>query len=142
MVNYETTIGQTTVAPTASVTYATIPARTVTISPSPWLRFGDCGIAINMATGEVTIPDGDVKATELALAKQLIEQTATDDFAPEKYKDTVRERVMETIQRKIDGQDITADVTPDGGGKIIDLMEALKASLAATKPAEAAVKAS
>src|SRR6266568_301450 len=85
-------------------------------------------------TTEVTIPDGDVKATELALAKQLIEQTATDDFAPEKYKDTVRERVMETIQRKIDGQDITADVTPDGGGKIIDLMEALKASLAATKP--------
>ena len=76
-------------------------------------------------------------------AKQLIEQTATDDFSPEKYKDTVRERVMETIQRKIDGQDITSDVTPDGsGGKIIDLMEALKASLAATKPTEAAVKAS
>jgi len=94
------------------------------------------------ATTEVTIPDGDVKATELALAKQLIEQTATDAFEPEKYKDTVRERVMETIQRKIDGQDITSDVTPDSGGKIIDLMEALKASLAATKPTEAAVKVS
>jgi DNA end-binding protein Ku len=94
-------------------------------------------------TTEVTIPDGDVKATELALAKQLIEQTATDVFEPEKFKDTVRERVMETIQRKIDGQDITSDVTPDGGGgKIIDLMEALKASLAASKPAEAAAKAS
>jgi non-homologous end joining protein Ku len=50
--------------------------------------------------------------------------------------------VMETIQRKIDGQDITSDVTPDSGGKIIDLMEALKASLAASKPAEAAVKVS
>ena len=72
-----------------------------------------------------------MKAKELALAKQLIEQTATDTFEPAKYKDTVRERVMETIQRKIDGQDITADVAPDGGGKIIDLMEALKASLAA-----------
>jgi DNA end-binding protein Ku len=94
-------------------------------------------------TTEVTIPDGDVKATELALAKQLIEQTATDVFEPEKFKDTVRERVMETIQRKIDGQDITSDVTPEGGGgKIIDLMEALKASLAASKPAEAAAKAS
>jgi len=89
-------------------------------------------------TTEVTIPDGEVKAAELALAKQLIEQTATDAFEPEKFKDTVRERVLETIQRKIDGQDITADVTPDSGGKIIDLMEALKASLAATTPAPAA----
>ena len=41
---------------------------------------------------------------------------------------------MEAIQRKIDGQDITADVTPDGGGKIIDLMEALKQSLAKSAP--------
>ena len=93
-------------------------------------------------TTEVTVPEGDVKPQELTLAKQLIEQTATDDFEPAKYKDTVRERVLETIQRKIDGQDITsADAPPDGGGKIIDLMEALKASLAATKP-DAAAKAS
>src|SRR5678816_4705607 len=74
-------------------------------------------------TTEVTIPSGEVKPTELALAKQLIEQTANDSFEPQKYKDTVRERVLETIQRKIDGQDITADVATDGGGKIIDLME-------------------
>ena len=93
------------------------------------------------STNEVSIPEGEVKPAELALAKQLIEQTATDFFEPSKFKDTVRERVLETIQRKIDGQDITADVTPDSGGKIIDLMEALKASLAA-KPAEAAVKVS
>jgi DNA end-binding protein Ku len=94
------------------------------------------------ATTEVTIPSGDVKPTELALAKQLIEQTANDTFEPHKYKDTVRERVLETIQRKIDGQDITADVATDGGGKIIDLMEALKASLAATSKPEPAVKVS
>ena len=81
-------------------------------------------------TTEVTIPNGEVRPQELALAKQLIEQTANDAFEPQKYKDTVRERVLETIQRKIDGQDITADVTADSGGKIIDLMEALKASLA------------
>lgn len=92
---------------------------------------------------EVSLPSGDVKATELALAKQLIEQTATDEFEPAKFKDTVRERVMEAIQRKIEGQEITADAPTDGGGKIIDLMEALKASLAATtKSDEKAVKAS
>ena len=90
-------------------------------------------------TTEVTIPEGDVKPTELALAKQLIEQTATDAFEPTKYKDTVRERVMEMIQQKVEGQDITQAVAPaDGGGKIIDLMEALKASLAASAPGAAA----
>lgn len=84
---------------------------------------------------EVPVPAGDVKPTELALAKQLIEQTAVDEFEPTKYKDTVRERVMEAIQRKIEGQDITADVAaPDGGGKILDLMEALKASLTKSTP--------
>jgi DNA end-binding protein Ku len=94
-------------------------------------------------TTEVTIPSGDVAAKELALAKQLIEQTATDTFEPQKFKDTVRERVMETIQRKIDGQDITADSAPEGGGKILDLMEALKASLAASdKPSEPVAKVS
>ncbi len=82
-------------------------------------------------TTEVTIPAGDIKPMELAMAKQLIAQTASDTFDPEKYKDTVRERVMEAIQRKVDGQDITSDIKPDGGTKILDLMEALKASLAA-----------
>jgi DNA end-binding protein Ku len=94
------------------------------------------------STNEVSIPEGEVSPKELALAKMLIEQTSTDFFEPSKYKDTVRERVLEAIQRKIDGQDITADVAPDSGGKIIDLMEALKASLAATKPGEGAVKVS
>ena len=81
-------------------------------------------------TTEVPIPAGEVKDGELMLAIQLIEQTATETFEPTKYKDTVRDRVMETIQRKIDVQDITADVSPAAEGKIIDLMEALKASLA------------
>lgn len=85
-------------------------------------------------TTEVTIPEGEVQAKELALAKQLIEQTSTDEFQPEKFKDTVRERVMEAIQKKVEGQEITTEAPADAGGKIIDLMEALKASLAATKP--------
>ncbi|NUQ10818.1 MAG: Ku protein [Gemmatimonadaceae bacterium] len=79
---------------------------------------------------EVPIPEGDVKDTELKLAKQLIEQGATDTFEPAKYKDTVRDRVLEAIQGKVDGHEITTEPAQDGGGKIIDLMEALKASLA------------
>ncbi|MGQ0643467.1 MAG: non-homologous end joining protein Ku [Gemmatimonadaceae bacterium] len=87
---------------------------------------------------EVPVPDGDVKPTELALAKQLIEQTSVEAFDPTKYHDTVRERVMDAIQRKVEGQDITADTAPDTGGKILDLMEALKASLTKTPAADEA----
>ena len=88
-------------------------------------------------TTEVTVPEGEVKPMELTLAKQLIEQTTNENFEPEKYRDTVRDRVLETIQRKVDGQDITTDIAPDSGTRIIDLMDALKASLAATAKADA-----
>jgi DNA end-binding protein Ku len=80
--------------------------------------------------GEVPQGSAEVKPMELTLAKQLIEQAATDEFHPEKYRDLVRERVLEAIQKKVEGQEITAEPAQDGGGKIIDLMEALKASLA------------
>ncbi|MHB1329809.1 MAG: non-homologous end joining protein Ku [Gemmatimonadales bacterium] len=79
---------------------------------------------------EVPLGEGDVKAAELKLAKQLIDQAATDEFHPERYKDEVRSRVLDAIQQKVEGHEITAEPTQDGGGKIIDLMEALKASLA------------
>jgi DNA end-binding protein Ku len=78
---------------------------------------------------EVPHPDTPVKEAELALARQLIEQSATDEFRPENYHDTVRERVLEAIQRKVEGQEITAEAAPKET-KIIDLMDALKASLA------------
>ena len=87
-------------------------------------------------TSEVPVPEGEVKPQELKLAKQLIEQTSNEDFEPMKYKDTVRERVLEAIQSKVEGQDITADVKVGGEAKIIDLMEALKASLEGSKPKE------
>jgi DNA end-binding protein Ku len=87
---------------------------------------------------EVPLGEGEVKPTELALAKQLIEQTATDEFHPERYSDQVRSRVLAAIQQKVDGQEITGEPVEETGGKIIDLMEALKASLArpGKEPAE------
>jgi DNA end-binding protein Ku len=86
---------------------------------------------------EVPIPSGDVKDQELKLAVNLIEQLKADDFRPDQYKDDVRERVLELIQRKIEGEDITA--SPDEAPKtqIIDLMEALKASLSKVDQADA-----
>jgi len=79
---------------------------------------------------EVPIPSGDVKDQELKLAINLIEQLKNDEFKPDQYKDDVRERVLELIQRKVEGEDITEAVEEAPKTQIIDLMEALKASLA------------
>jgi DNA end-binding protein Ku len=79
---------------------------------------------------DVPLPEVTVKPAELALAQQLIEQSATDEFHPEQYHDQVRDRVLAAIQQKVDGQEITAEPQEAPQAKIIDLMEALKASLA------------
>jgi len=80
--------------------------------------------------GEVPIPDVDVKPAELALAKQLIEQAKAEAFRPEAYSDHVRARMLEQIDRKVAGEEIIAEPTQEPETQIIDLMEALKASLA------------
>ena len=91
------------------------------------------------AFSEVPIEDATLKPAELKLATQLVEQAASDEFKPELYKDEVRERMLALIQRKVEGEDITLAPTAEPEHKIIDIMEALKASLAAgKKPAQAA----
>ncbi|HWO88294.1 MAG TPA: Ku protein [Gemmatimonadales bacterium] len=79
---------------------------------------------------DVPIPEGEVKPAELALALQLIEQAKSEKFRPEAYEDTVRKRMLEQIERKVQGQEIVAEPTEAPEAQIIDLMEALKASLA------------
>lgn len=81
-------------------------------------------------SSEVPLEAGEVKPGELALAKQIIDQGAVDEFHPERFKDKVRAKVMEAIEQKVAGAEITAEPAEETGGKIIDLMEALKASLA------------
>jgi DNA end-binding protein Ku len=79
---------------------------------------------------EVPIPKLDVKKAELDLAIQLIDQAASEAFDPAKYQDNVRERILEQIQRKVEGKEITEEPAEAPKTQIIDLMEALKASLA------------
>jgi DNA end-binding protein Ku len=95
---------------------------------------------------EVPLPElPELKPAELGLAKQIIQQIAHETFAPEKYKDDVQARMRDLIAKKVEGEEIT--MAPEAPtGKVIDLMEALKASLgmtndAARKPAVAAVAA-
>ncbi|HVF35036.1 MAG TPA: Ku protein, partial [Candidatus Saccharimonadia bacterium] len=93
----------------------------------------------------------DVKDAELKLARQLIDQQTTFEFDPSQYTDEVGARVEAAIQQKVEGEEITLAAAPErGGAMIIDIMEALRASLeqrgvrerpaprAARKPSEAA----
>jgi DNA end-binding protein Ku len=67
------------------------------------------------------------------MAVQLIEQAASEKFEPQKYDDTVKARIQDQIQRKVEGEEITEEPTEAPKTQIIDLMEALKASLAKGK---------
>jgi len=93
---------------------------------------------------EVPLEEIELRDAELELARQLIEQGAGERFDPQRYRDEVRDRVMELINRKVEGEDISVAAAEQPEHKIIDLMEALKASLNAgdgRKPAKAAEKA-
>ena len=72
-----------------------------------------------------------VKEKELALATSLIEALAAE-FEPEKYKDDYRENLLKMIEAKKQGEEVVATPEPKES-KVVDILEALKASLAAAK---------
>jgi DNA end-binding protein Ku len=79
---------------------------------------------------EIDMPDTpEIKPAELKLALQLMEQNVTEDFKPEAYGDSSRDRMLAMIQKKVDGQDILALASEAPQAQIIDLMDALKQSL-------------
>ncbi len=82
-------------------------------------------------------PDVDVSERELKMARQLIESLSTD-FEPEKYRDEYRDQVLALIERKAEGQEIVAQPTAEEPAKVVDLMAALEASLAAAKASKQA----
>jgi DNA end-binding protein Ku len=93
---------------------------------------------------DIDIPNTEVKPAELKLAQQLIEQQAVERFDPAAYTDEVRARIEAAVQKKVEGQEITMAEAPESGAQVIDLMEALRASLGkkAAAPARAAQPAS
>jgi DNA end-binding protein Ku len=84
---------------------------------------------------EVPVDDGQPKDSEIQLALQLIEQTASDTFRPDAYEDTVKKRVLAAIDQKVAGQEIQV-AAAEPAAQVIDLMDALRASLAAAKGGE------
>ncbi len=84
---------------------------------------------------EVGLEREGVKDAELKLATMLVDQSSSDTFRPEAYEDEVKKRIQEQLKRKIDtGEEISAAPKPKAG-EVIDLMEALRKSLAKAGPA-------
>jgi DNA end-binding protein Ku len=83
------------------------------------------------AMKDLEIPPTEVKPAELKLAQMLIEQQASETFDPSQYTDEVSARIEAAVQKKVEGEEITLADVPEGGGgaQVIDLMEALRASL-------------
>ncbi|HKT74012.1 MAG TPA: Ku protein [Steroidobacteraceae bacterium] len=79
---------------------------------------------------EIDVPKPDVKPAELKLAQQLIDQQTAAAFDPGAYTDELRARLEASIQKKVEGKEISvAEIAPESTGKVIDLMDALRASL-------------
>jgi DNA end-binding protein Ku len=85
------------------------------------------------AIAEVGIEAAPVRDNELALAKQLIAQISSKAFDPSQYEDDVRKRIEAAVQKKVEGEQIAiSPSTEQTGAQVIDLMEALRASLEKT----------
>ncbi|MBW3562882.1 MAG: Ku protein, partial [Actinobacteria bacterium] len=76
------------------------------------------------------VADEDVQVTdrELDMAEQLI-GSLTTDFEPENYRDEHHERVMELLRARAEGEDVAVEAPTEQEGEVIDLMQALEASL-------------
>jgi len=109
------------------------------------VRPGDDGLVLQQllyaaevrSMKELDIEKADVAKPELQLALQLIDQISADSYDPESFKDEEKERILAAIDEKIAGKQIVTSEAPEpvAGGQIIDLVDALRASLSAKKPA-------
>jgi DNA end-binding protein Ku len=90
---------------------------------------------------DLDIPKADVSRPELQLALQLVEQIAADEFDPTAFHDEEKARVLAAIEEKVKGKQIVASSRAEEGaaasGQVIDLMDALRASLGGGKAAAA-----
>jgi DNA end-binding protein Ku len=79
---------------------------------------------------------GKVTEQELEMARQLIDSLA-GEWTPESFSDEYREGLLQIVEAKLHGQEVEV-VAPEPTAKVVDLMEALKASVAAAKKSEPA----
>jgi DNA end-binding protein Ku len=79
--------------------------------------------------------NGEVKISpkELQMAKSLVQSLAEDTFDPARYQDQYHEALMQVVNAKVEGQQVVTAPEVDAEPRVMDLMEALKASVDAAK---------
>jgi DNA end-binding protein Ku len=107
------------------------------------VRPGDGGLILQQllyadevrSMNDLDIEKAEIQKPELQLALQLINQISADSYDPTEFEDEEKKRVLAAIDEKIAGKQIVVSAEPEpAGGQIIDLMDALRASLASKKP--------
>jgi DNA end-binding protein Ku len=71
-----------------------------------------------------------LKEGEMGLALRLIEDLTHAEFKPEQYQDDYRQRVLDLVNLKVEGKEVTMAAPETHRAQVIDLMDALKQSLA------------
>jgi DNA end-binding protein Ku len=109
------------------------------------VRAGDDGLILQQllyaaevrSMKELDIEKAEISKPELQLALQLIDQISEDSYDPAEYEDEEKKRILAAIDDKIAGKQVvvTEGQEPAAGGQVIDLVEALRASLAPRKGA-------
>jgi DNA end-binding protein Ku len=92
---------------------------------------------IRKAAFEELDKDVKVRPQEVQMARSLIENL-TDEWDPDQYGDEYRQALLELIEKKVAGEEIEYVAPPEEAPKVVDLMEALRASVEATKKEKAA----
>ena len=82
------------------------------------------------AFSDVPLGEAEIRPGELQLARQLVDQTASEEFNADSYEDQIKKTFSEMVEQKIAGHEIAAPPAETPKAQIIDLMDALKASLA------------
>jgi DNA end-binding protein Ku len=83
------------------------------------------------------VPKGEsakISSAESTLAIRLIEELSNEEFEPQKYEDEYAQRVLDLVNKKAEGQEITLARPQPARGQVIDLMAALKGSLGKQQP--------
>ncbi|SMC99055.1 Ku protein [Sporomusa malonica] len=95
------------------------------------MHFADEVLAVDQLEElPLEVPEADKR--ELAMAEQLIESLSTE-FEPAKYHDQYHQQVLDMLEKKAEGQTVISQPEIKEGGKVIDLMAALEASISAIK---------
>ncbi|MGB3410643.1 MAG: Ku protein [Microthrixaceae bacterium] len=99
------------------------------------MRFAD-EVADVESIDEIPTNSEPPAAGEMKLATQIVDALATD-WDPERYQDTFTTELKAMLEAKSEGGEVTTpEAETEGGAKVVDLLEALQASVAAAKEKE------